>query len=72
MAHAQAHETFKVLLLGDSAVGKSSLMAKLTGGPGATGPTTGVDLASHKVVVDGVQVSLRIWDTAGQERFRSL
>jgi len=66
--------TFKVLLVGDSGVGKSSLLLRF-----ATGEfeddlqaTIGVDFKSKIVTVGTEKVKLTIWDTAGQERFRTL
>jgi GTPase SAR1 family protein len=62
--------TFKVLLLGDSAVGKTSILRKATDGklaPLATVTTMGVDLGVKKVATaDGRAVTLQCWDTAGQ------
>uniref|UniRef100_A0A8B9PHK5 small monomeric GTPase n=1 Tax=Apteryx owenii TaxID=8824 RepID=A0A8B9PHK5_APTOW len=66
--------TLKLLLVGDSAVGKSSLLLRFTEGAfePCLKPTIGVDFKVKKMVVDGHAVQLAIWDTAGQERFRTL
>ncbi|NWU36416.1 RB18B protein, partial [Hylia prasina] len=66
--------TLKVLLVGDSGVGKSSLLRRFTDGAFEPGlkPTVGVDFKVKKMVVEGRAVQLAIWDTAGQERFRAL
>ncbi|KAM9174927.1 ras-related protein Rab-18-B-like [Mergus octosetaceus] len=66
--------TLKLLLIGDSAVGKSSLLLRFTDGSfePCLKPTIGVDFKVKKMVVDGHAVQLAIWDTAGQERFRTL
>ncbi|NWX09530.1 RB18B protein, partial [Caloenas nicobarica] len=66
--------TLKLLLVGDSAVGKSSLLLRFTGGAfePRLKPTIGIDFKVKKMVVDGHAVQLAIWDTAGQERFRTL
>ncbi|NXG89756.1 RB18B protein, partial [Stercorarius parasiticus] len=66
--------TLKLLLVGDSAVGKSSLLLRFTDGAfePCLKPTVGVDFKVKKMVVDGHAVQLAIWDTAGQERFRTL
>ncbi|NXW23025.1 RB18B protein, partial [Circaetus pectoralis] len=66
--------TLKLLLVGDSAVGKSSLLLRFTDGAfePCLKPTIGVDFKVKKMVVDGRAVQLAIWDTAGQERFRTL
>ena len=66
----------KVLIVGDSSVGKTCLLSRLTEGKGArltTTPTVGVSLAtSVRTLPSGERIRLQIWDTAGQERFRSL
>lgn len=69
--------TFNVIMLGDTSVGKTSLLKSLT--EGATGreehmePTIGVGYYSYNVDIEsGVSIRLNIWDTAGQERFRSI
>ncbi|KAJ7394119.1 Ras- protein Rab-13 [Desmophyllum pertusum] len=68
--------TYKVLLIGESAVGKSSLI-KCYSKPNQSFtatllPTYGIDFVTVITIVDGVRVRLQIWDTAGQERFRTL
>lgn len=65
----------KVLLIGDSGVGKSSLMMRLTADrfDEDIGTTIGIDFKVKQVELeDGRKVSLQLWDTAGQERFRTL
>ncbi|XP_041883719.1 ras-related protein Rab-18-B-like [Corvus kubaryi] len=66
--------TLKLLLVGDSAVGKSSLLRRFTDGAfePRLKPTVGVDFKVKKMVVEGRAVQLAVWDTAGQERFRTL
>ncbi|XP_056368155.1 ras-related protein Rab-18-B-like isoform X2 [Oenanthe melanoleuca] len=66
--------TLKLLLVGDSAVGKSSLLRRVTDGTfePRLKPTVGIDFKVKKMVVEGRAVQLAIWDTAGQERFRAL
>jgi small GTP-binding protein len=64
----------KVVIIGDSAVGKTSIIRcfdEQTFNPRDT-PTVGASFISKKVVVQGGSVILNIWDTAGQERYRSL
>lgn len=64
---------FKFLLIGDSTVGKSSLLSHFIDGSFVPLPTTvGVEFASRCVVVDETVIKLQVWDTAGQERFRSV
>ncbi|KAL4443821.1 hypothetical protein ABPG75_011558 [Micractinium tetrahymenae] len=69
----EVDHTFKILLVGDSGVGKSSLLLRFaTGGFEELTPTIGVDFKAKVVDIDGRRVKLTIWDTAGQERFRTL
>ncbi|XP_034243308.1 ras-related protein Rab-37 isoform X1 [Thrips palmi] len=65
----------KVMLLGDSGVGKTCLLVRFQNGFFLSGnfiSTVGVDFRNKLVTVDSVKVKLQIWDTAGQERFRSV
>ncbi|XP_055707786.1 ras-related protein Rab-37 isoform X2 [Phlebotomus papatasi] len=67
--------THKTILLGDSGVGKTSLLVQYNFGEfraGAFSATVGIALTNKIVTVDQVRVKLQIWDTAGQERFRSV
>lgn len=64
--------TFKVLVIGDSGVGKTCLTHRLCGGkfPGRVEATIGVDFRDRLLDIDGEKIKLQLWDTAGQERFR--
>ncbi|XP_029871607.1 ras-related protein Rab-37 isoform X3 [Aquila chrysaetos chrysaetos] len=65
----------KTILVGDSGVGKTSLLVQFDQGkfiPGSFSATVGIGFTNKVVAVDGVKVKLQIWDTAGQERFRSV
>uniref|UniRef100_A0AAY4E4T6 EF-hand domain-containing protein n=1 Tax=Denticeps clupeoides TaxID=299321 RepID=A0AAY4E4T6_9TELE len=65
---------FKVVLVGNSSVGKTSLLRRFCDGsfhPG-TSATVGIDYRVKTLTVDGSQVALQLWDTAGQERYRSI
>ncbi|XP_026333547.1 ras-related protein Rab-18 [Hyposmocoma kahamanoa] len=66
--------TLKILVIGESGVGKSSIiLAFTTGDYNAQFPATiGVDYKCKVMEVNGVKVKLGIWDTAGQERYRTL
>ena len=65
---------FKLLLIGDSGVGKSSLLLRFSDDTYDTNfnSTIGVDFKIKTVDLDGKVVKLQIWDTAGQERFRTI
>ncbi|KAM9818685.1 ras-related protein Rab-33B-like [Syngnathus typhle] len=64
--------TFKVLVIGDSAVGKTCLTHRLCAGqfPNSAEATIGVDFREIVLDIDGEMIKLQLWDTAGQERFR--
>jgi Ras-related protein Rab-1A len=65
---------FKVLLLGDSDVGKSSLILRYTEETfnSKLVNSIGVDFKMKKREIDGKVIKVQIWDTAGHERFRSI
>ncbi|KAJ2912358.1 hypothetical protein MD484_g8061, partial [Candolleomyces efflorescens] len=66
----------KLLLIGNSSVGKSSLLLRFSDEQwipeDESTATIGVDFRVHKMEVNGKKVKLSIWDTAGQERFRTI
>lgn len=66
------YRTFKVLVIGDSGVGKTCLTHRLCAGefPGRVEATIGVDFRERLLDIDGEKIKLQLWDTAGQERFR--
>lgn len=65
---------FKILLIGDSGVGKTSLLLRFSDREfqEEQQSTIGVDLKIKKVKVGDKKVKITVWDTAGQERFRTL
>lgn len=69
------HYQYRLILIGDSTVGKSSLLKYFTEGKTAeiSDPTVGVDFYARMVELrPGFRVKLQLWDTAGQEKFRSI
>lgn len=71
---ARKKTLLKVIILGDSGVGKTSLMNRYVNKKFSTQykATIGADFVTKDVVVDDKLVTMQIWDTAGQERFQSL
>lgn len=65
-------QIFKVIVIGDSNVGKTCLTFRFCGGSFSEKfePTIGVDFREKSVTVNEEDIKLQIWDTAGQERFR--
>ncbi|KIJ54588.1 hypothetical protein M422DRAFT_24526 [Sphaerobolus stellatus SS14] len=65
---------FKVVLIGDSGVGKSNLLSRFTRNEFniESKSTIGVEFATRSINVDGKTVKSQIWDTAGQERYRAI
>ncbi|KAL1741413.1 ras-domain-containing protein [Schizophyllum fasciatum] len=76
MAQQETALNVKLLLIGDSSVGKSSLLLRFSDEQwlpeDEATATIGVDFRVHKMDIDGRKVKLSIWDTAGQERFRTI
>jgi len=66
--------SLKILLIGDSQVGKTSLLLKYTEHvfPEEHIATIGVEYKDKFIVKDNYNIRLQIWDTAGQERFHSI
>lgn len=67
-------EKIKLLILGDSGVGKSSLMMRFTNESYTDHMmgTTGIDMRVKDLYIENKHIKVNIWDTAGQERFRSI
>ncbi|CAL9189876.1 unnamed protein product [Musa hybrid cultivar] len=65
---------FKVVLIGDSGVGKSNLLSRFTRNEFSleSKSTIGVEFATRTIRVDEKVVKAQIWDTAGQERYRAI
>jgi len=67
-------DIFKVVLLGNSGVGKSNLLSRLNSDEFSEEflSTIGVEFLTKILEVDNVKVKAQIWDTAGQERYNSM
>ncbi|CAD5334060.1 unnamed protein product [Arabidopsis thaliana] len=65
---------FKVVLIGDSGVGKSNLLSRFTKNEFSleSKSTIGVEFATRSLNVDDKVIKAQIWDTAGQERYRAI
>ncbi|KAM4619524.1 ras-related protein Rab-8B-like isoform 2-T2 [Polymixia lowei] len=65
---------FKLLLIGDSGVGKTCLLFRFSEDAFNTTfiSTIGIDFKIRTIELNGKRVKLQIWDTAGQERFRTI
>jgi len=65
---------FKVVLIGDSAVGKSNLLSRYARNEFNLNSkaTIGVEFQTQSMEIDGKEIKAQIWDTAGQERFRAV
>jgi len=68
------HPFIKLLTLGDSGAGKSSLLLRYTNNDFSEEflATIGMDFKLKKYNIEGQQLKVQIWDTAGQERFRTI
>ncbi|MCI4382820.1 hypothetical protein PGIGA_G00019060 [Pangasianodon gigas] len=65
---------FRLVLLGDSGVGKTCLLCRLTDNEFLSPhiSTIGVDFKMKTIEVNGIKVRIQIWDTAGQERYQTI
>lgn len=64
----------KLLMIGDSGVGKTCLLLRYANDSFSSTfiTTIGIDFKIKNVEIDGTRIKLQIWDTAGQERFRTI
>jgi small GTP-binding protein len=69
-----ADNVFKILIIGDSNVGKSSLLIRFSDNEYYNNyiTTIGLDFRTKKININNKIIRLEIWDAAGQERFRAL
>ncbi|XP_043930075.1 ras-related protein Rab-15 [Protopterus annectens] len=65
---------YRLLLIGDSGVGKTCLLCRFTDNEFHSShiSTIGVDFKMKTIEVDGIKVRIQIWDTAGQERYQTI
>lgn len=65
---------FKIVVIGDSAVGKSNLLSRFARDEfdHNSKATIGVEFQTQVVEIDGKEIKAQVWDTAGQERFRAV
>lgn len=65
---------FKVVLIGDTGVGKSNLLSRFTRDEFnlESKSTIGVEFATKNIPIDNKIIRAQIWDTAGQERYRAI
>ena len=65
---------FKVVLIGDSGVGKSNLLSRFTRTEFnlESKSTIGVEFATKSIQTEGKTIKAQIWDTAGQEKYHSM
>ncbi|CAD8113594.1 unnamed protein product [Paramecium sonneborni] len=66
--------TYKVILVGDSKVGKTSFFIRIIKNvaPRQPQPTIGVEFAQKQIIFKDSMINLKIWDTAGSEKYKSL
>lgn len=65
---------FKIVLIGDSGVGKSNLLSRFTRNEFnlESKSTIGVEFATKSIMVESKKIRAQIWDTAGEERYRAI
>ena len=70
----QFHYLFRLIVVGDSGVGKSCFVQQFLDGTvrETHDVTVGVEFGSKNIKVAGKEIKMQVWDTAGQENFRSI
>jgi small GTP-binding protein len=65
---------FKIVIIGDSGVGKSNIMSRYLKDEFSieTKTTVGVEFGAKHIEINGMNIKAQIWDTAGQERYKSI
>ena len=74
MENKEYYLLFKLILIGDSCVGKSNILLKyLKNQFNENSKTTiGVEFGTKNIIINNKRIKIQIWDTAGQERYRSI
>ena len=74
MADEEYDMIFKVVLIGDSGVGKTNILSRYVRDDFSieTKSTVGVEFGSKVLKVNNTSIKIQIWDTAGQERYKSI
>jgi small GTP-binding protein len=64
----------KIIIIGDSGVGKSNILLRFTEGMFVDNymMTIGINYVFKVVGIDGTRIKLQIWDTAGQEKYKTI
>ena len=67
-------QKIKIMVIGESLVGKTALITKYTKNKfgGAYLTTVGIDFQDKFLNINGKEIKIELWDTAGQERFRNI
>ena len=70
----KANYMFKMVIIGDTGVGKSNLLSRFTKDEFTkdSKATIGVEFATRSIEHDGKMIEAQVWDTAGQERYRAI
>ncbi|ORY93340.1 ras family-domain-containing protein [Syncephalastrum racemosum] len=74
MAEEDYDYLFKIVIIGDSGVGKSNLLSRFTNNEFnlESKSTIGVEFATKNVTIGDHRIKAQIWDTSGQERYRAI
>ena len=74
MADDEYKKIFKIILLGDSGVGKTNILTRYTKDDfsDSTKSTVGVELGTKIEEINNTKIKIQIWDTAGEERYKSI
>ena len=63
---------FKLILIGDSYVGKSNILLKYLKNQFNENSKTTIGVDTKNIIINNKRIKIQIWDTAGQERYRSI